>query len=39
MLRISPAVLRFYDENGTVLEETTYERLIIGRYTAEGSIV
>ena len=39
LLRISPAVLRFYDENGTVLEETTYERLIIGRYTAEGSIV
>ena len=39
VLRISPAVLRLYDENGTILEETVYERLNIGRYTAEGRTV
>ena len=39
LLRISPAVLRLYDENGTILEETVYERLNIGRYTAEGRTV
>lgn len=39
LLWISPAVLRFYDKNGTVLEETVYERLNIGRYTAEGSVI
>ena len=39
LLRISPAVLRLYDENGIILEETVYERLNIGRYTAEGRTV
>ena len=39
LLRISPAVLRLYDENGTILEETVYERLNVGRYTAEGRTV
>ena len=39
LLRISPAVLRLYVENGTILEETVYERLNIGRYTAEGRTV
>lgn len=39
LLRISPAVLRLYNENGAILDEATYERLIVGRYTAEGSIV
>ena len=39
LLRISPAVLRLYDENGTILEETVFERLKIGRYTAEGRTV
>ena len=39
LLRISPAVLRLYDENGAILDETTYERLIVGRYTAERSTV
>lgn len=39
LLWISSAVLRFYDKNGTVLEETVYERLNIGRYTAEGSVI
>ena len=39
LLRISPAVLRLYDENGTILDEVTYERLIVGRYTAERSTV
>lgn len=39
LLWISPAVLRLYDENGIILEETVYERLNIGRYTAEGRTV